>query len=88
MNNLKQTYKTQLRCSVCGADDCFEYSDDRTYIRCMKCGKEYLGGYDELVELNQDAIDSMKEQIKCDMKEEIMNSFREAFKGNKHIKIK
>ena len=54
----------------------------------MKCGKEYLGGYDELVELNQDAIDSMKEQIKCDMKEEIMNSFREAFKGNKHIKIK
>ncbi len=88
MNNLKQTYKTQLRCYVCGADDCFAYNKDSIYIKCTKCGKEYLGGYDELVKLNQNKIDQLKETIANDMKEEILSTFRNAFKGNKHIKIK
>ena len=88
MDNLKQTYKTQLTCSVCGADDCFEYNEDKTYIKCTKCGKEYFGGYDELVALNQDGINQLKETIANDMREEILSSFRNAFKGNKYIRIK
>ena len=63
MSNLKDVYKIRLRCSVCGDSGCFEYNDDKTYIKCVRCGKEYLGGYDELVEENKKYIDSLKEAI-------------------------
>ena len=88
MSNLKDVYKIRLRCSVCGASDCFECNDDKTYIKCVRCGKEYFGGYDELVEANQNCVDSLKEAISNDLKEDIMSSLRDAFKGCKNIKIR
>jgi hypothetical protein len=55
---MKKSYDKaiQLRCIVCGSADDFEYNEDKTHIKCMKCNKEYFGGYDELVELNQSLI--------------------------------
>lgn len=63
---MKDSYNKsiQLRCIVCGSADDFEYNEDKSYIKCKKCNKEYLGGYDELVEDNQvyiqDELDYLK----------------------------
>lgn len=57
----------RLRCVVCGSDSDFESNEDRSYIKCDKCNREYHGGYDELVNLNQglinDEIDKAKNHI-------------------------
>jgi len=82
----------RLRCVVCGSDSDFESNDDKTYIKCTKCNREYLGGYDELVELNQTMIDeeieATKQEIKEDLEKDIHDMLKKAFKGNKYIKFK
>lgn len=82
----------KLRCVVCGSDSDFESNEDKTYIKCKKCNREYLGGYDELVELNQthiqDEIDEMKNEVRQDAEKYLRDSLKKAFKGNKYIKIK
>lgn len=82
----------RLRCVVCGSDSNFESNEDKTYIKCTKCNREYLGGYDELVELNQALIDeeveATKQEVKEDLEKEIHEMLKKAFKGNKYIKIK
>ena len=82
----------RLRCVVCGSDSDFESNEDKTYIKCTRCNREYLGGYDELVELNQALIDeeveATKQEVKEDLEKEIHEMLKKAFKGNKYIKIK
>lgn len=91
---MKKSYdrSIQLRCVVCGSADDFEYNEDKTYIKCKKCNREYLGGYDELVELNQahiqEELDNMKAEVKQDAEKYLRDSLKKAFKGNKNIKIK
>ena len=45
----------------CKCIDCFEerfeWNDDKSYVRCKVCGREYLGGYNELVDLNRKYIE-------------------------------
>jgi len=90
---MKDSYNKniQLRCISCGDTD-FEFNDDKTWIKCNRCGKEYQGGYDELVELNQENInqelEDTKNEITKDLKDDITQMFRDAFKGNKNIKFK
>lgn len=82
----------QLRCVVCGSDSDFECNEDKTYVKCTKCNREYLGGYDELVELNKDLIEEevehTKEEITRDVQNELNAMLKKAFKGNKYFKIK
>lgn len=65
----------RLRCVVCGSDSDFESNEYKTYIKCKKCNREYLGGYDELVELNKGLIDEeiqrTKEEVVSDLQNEI-----------------
>ena len=74
----------RLRCIVCGSDSDFEYNEERTIIKCTRCNKEYFGGYDELVELNQEMIANNLEELKVevseDLKKELTNSIRRALK--------
>jgi ribosomal protein S27E len=90
---MKKSYdkNIQLRCISCGDTD-FEFNDDKTWIKCNRCGKEYQGGYDELVELNQENInqelEDTKNEIAKDLKDDISQMFRDALKGNKTIKFK
>lgn len=81
-----------LRCATCGDMSSFEFSEDKSWVKCEKCGKEYLGGYDELVELNQPKInkevEQMKEEVSEDLKKEVNKMLRDTFKGNKNIKLK
>jgi ribosomal protein L37AE/L43A len=90
---MKDSYNKsiQLRCIVCGDTD-FEMNEDKTWIKCSRCAKEYTGGYDELVELNQGNISSefekMKNELATDAKKEITDMLKNAFKGNKNIRFK
>jgi hypothetical protein len=56
------------------------------------CNKEFPGGYDELVELNQANIDAAvedkKAEIQKDLAKELNDRLKKAFKGSKYIKIK
>lgn len=91
---MKESYNVsiRLRCIVCGSDSDFECNEDKSYIKCKKCNREYHGGYDELVELNEslisEEIEATKQVIANDAKEEILKSLKTAFRGNKYIKIK
>lgn len=61
---MKDNYEKSvtLRCVTCG-DTELEYSEDKSTILCKRCGKEYHGGYDELVALNQHEIDEELEKL-------------------------
>ena len=91
---MKKSYdrSIQLRCVVCGSADDFEYNEDKTYIKCKKCNREYLGGYDELVEQNQahiqEELDDMKAEVEQDAAKYLRDSLKKAFKGNKFVKFK
>jgi hypothetical protein len=80
-----------LRCDTCG-DTSFEYNEDKSWVKCKRCDREYHRGYDELVQLNQAAIDEqlneMKKEVTQDLKKDIGKMFKDVFKGNKNIKFK
>lgn len=86
------TRNVSLRCVICGSSEHLEFSDDNTYVKCTLCNKEYFGGYDELVETNEAMIakevESLKKEVKEDVEKDIQDMFKEAFKGNKHIRFK
>ena len=88
MNKLKDCYEIRLRCATCGCDDKFEFNDDKSYIKCTFCNREYFGGIEELKELNQEAFDAVKEEIQKDAASYIKDQLKKAFKGNKNNKIK
>ena len=88
MKKLKDNYTVKLRCATCGCDDHFEFNDDKSYVKCTMCNREYLGGIEELKELNEEAFDELKGQIADDAKSYIQDELRKAFKGNKFIKVK
>lgn len=79
---MKENYdrSVKLRCITCGDDSSFEPNEDKTYIKCIRCGREYFGGYDELVELNQEQIDSeiqnIQEEVTKDLEDEIRKMFK------------
>jgi DNA-directed RNA polymerase subunit RPC12/RpoP len=81
----------QLQCVTCGGEQ-FSFNDDKTYVKCTTCNREYLNGYDELVELNQENINRnlqvLKQEVTVDFKIEINKSLKDAFRGNKYIKFK
>lgn len=88
MNKLKDSYEIRLRCATCGCEDQFEFNDDKSYIKCAFCNREYFGGIEELKELNQEALDDDKEEMQKDAESYIKDQLKRAFKRNKHIKIK
>lgn len=81
-----------LKCATCGDSTSFEFNEEKTWVKCTKCNTEFTSGYDELVELNQSDINEQVNQIKNevakDLKNDINKMFKNAFKGNKNIKIK
>lgn len=72
-----------LKCPTCGDSD-FKFNDDKTWVKCNRCNREYSGGYNELVELNEseinEEIESAKNEIAKDLKKDIENMIKNAFK--------
>lgn len=54
---MSSEYKERLRCVSCGHDCYFESNHDESYILCMYCLHEYLGGYNELLLLNRQVME-------------------------------
>lgn len=69
---MKKSYdkKVQLKCISCGDSD-FEFNDDKTWIKCNRCERVYQGGYDELLELNQETINNELEKTKTEISKDI-----------------
>lgn len=44
------------KCPTCGSTN-FDTNDDKTYAKCMGCGREFRNGYAELVDLNRKMIE-------------------------------
>jgi hypothetical protein len=70
----------QLICDTCGSDNHFETNEDKTYVKCCACDREYFGGYNELLELNQTYID---ERAKVEGKKIIEEQLKGIFKNLK-----
>ncbi len=64
---MKESYEVILRCAICGSEDHFEFNEDKSYIKCTFCNREYLGGIDELKELNHEVLDKRMEDIRKDV---------------------
>lgn len=90
---MKKNYKINvgLQCITCGGEQ-FDYNDDRSYVKCQTCNREYLNGYDELVELNEQQIDVAVKELGDEMVKDAMNdvtrSLKKAFKNSKAFKIR
>ena len=69
---MDKIYRGNLKCSECEDDQHFEYNEDKSFVKCTSCGKEYHGGYKELLDLNQDTINNMKKVIAEDYKKIII----------------
>lgn len=80
-------YKKRLRCATCAGED-FEFNEDKSYIKCTTCGREYFGGYDELIEYNQDVQEEVIRQVKEEVKKVVESEFQKTFKDIKEIRIK
>lgn len=85
---MKESYKVVLRCAICGSEDHFEFNEDKSYIKCTFCNREYLGGIDELKELNQEVLDERMGNIRKNVSTHIKDALSKAFSGNKNIKLK
>ena len=57
-------------------------------MKCTFCNREYIGGIEELKELNRDAFDDTKKEIQNDVTKHLQDVLRKGFKGNKFIKFK
>ncbi|MFC2110646.1 hypothetical protein ACFLRU_07040 [Bacteroidota bacterium] len=79
---MKNSYKksVKLLCITCGESD-FESEEDKTEIICKICNRKHLGGYDELLELNQENIDSEIEKTTEEVLKDFEKDFNKLFKN-------
>lgn len=78
---MKKEYFLRLRCATCGHEDSFEYSDDKSYVKCTFCNREYFGGIEELKELNEQQLRKLKKEMKQDALTHLQNELKKVFKG-------
>lgn len=80
-----------LECPSCTSQD-ITLNESKSHGICNSCGKEFPGGYDELVELNSMRINKIQEtlikEVKVDVEKDIQKALKDAFRGNKFIKFK
>lgn len=93
--DLKGDGYMRCRCMSCYSTK-FDYNEDLTYVKCKQCGREYKGGYEELVYLNKKYIkDNLsQDEINSEVCHDILNkddedenhSFEELSKGE-HLNV-
>ena len=88
LKKLKDKYSVKLRCATCGSEDHFEFNEDKSYIKCTMCNREYLGGIEELKEMNEETFNDVTQQITNDAKIYLQDELRKVFKVNRFINIK
>lgn len=81
LKNKDYSRNIKLRCIVCGDTDSFKVDDNTGIVTCERCGREYAGGKDELIELNQQYIDEELEDIKNEVTKDVQTEFNKMFKN-------
>lgn len=76
-----------LSCATCGGAD-FDFNEDKSFVKCKTCNREYTGGYDELVKNNQAQINQAIHETKKVIVEDFRKSLKDILKGNKQIKFR
>lgn len=84
INIMEKLYKGKLRCITCAGED-FEFNEDKSHMKCTKCGHEYLGGYNELLQCHQDAQDKARSRLKKDIEDMVKSELRKVVKEAKKI---
>lgn len=79
---MKENYNTQIKmlCATCGSSDFFNKNEETGVITCKKCNRIYYGGYDEIVELNQQIISSEVDNIKQEVQQDLIKDLKNVFK--------
>lgn len=75
-------YNGGLKCATCGHDSYFEPNHDETYIMCMYCCREYMGGYAELFQLNAQQMNNQKIEVETEIKMDAVKDFYKSTKLN------
>ena len=73
---MSSTQIGNLRCPTCGGES-FEANEERTYLKCVKCGREFLGGIDELKEYN---LPEIEKQARTIVEDKLKSAFKKEFK--------
>lgn len=81
MLNKDYSRDIKLRCVVCGDTESFKVDDNDQTIICERCGREYPGGKDELIELNQQLIDEEVENVKTEVTKDVQKEFEKMIKS-------
>jgi len=76
---MKTEYNIKLKFATCGSKEHFECSEDRSYVKCTMCGREYLEGIEEPKEHNKEVFDEIKEEIVSEAKSERIEALKNAF---------
>ena len=76
-----------LTCATCGQGN-FEHNDDKSWVKCTNCQREYLGGIDELTEFNQSNIQDAVDDFGKELIDDFAKKLGSTFKNNKYIKFK
>lgn len=76
-----------LLCATCGQGD-FDHNDDKSWVKCNNCHREYLGGISELADFNQGGIQDAVEDLGQSLVDDFAKTIESNLKKNKHIKFK
>lgn len=82
LNRMKKDYSRNinLRCIVCGDTHSFDYNEDKSYCKCVRCGREYYGGLDEVTMLNEELIHEELEDVGREALNDIEKELNKFFK--------
>ena len=87
----KYEMSVPLVCKSCQSKDIY-LSEDKRFARCNQCQKEYPGGYDELVSVNQPRIDAELKKLQAkvvkDAEKEMNDMLKKALSGSKFFKMR
>lgn len=76
-----------LICATCGQGD-FDHNEDKSWVKCVNCDREYPGGIDELAEFNQTSIQDAVNEYGDSLVNDFAKKIESKFKNNKYIKFK
>lgn len=76
-----------LLCATCGQGD-FDHNDDKSWVKCNNCQREYPGGISELAEFNQGNIEDAVEDLGQSLVDDFAKRMELNFKNNKYIKFR
>ncbi|WP_409149257.1 hypothetical protein [Sphingobacterium sp. BS-2] len=76
-----------LYCPTCGQSD-FNHNEDKSFVKCNNCEREFHRGINELIEFNQTAIENEVQNYGQSLLDDFGKKLASRFKNNIHLKFK